>query len=222
MGLRTQPGSGEGAPIPSPPMRCEEEKGAHPGPPNAWGNSLSTPVPTENAQSRRQRKSCGWWGVRGRTGPPPEVGVPLRSGVWPLEHPGRGHQCHDSSSWGFADSSVSVHGLLVQQPRAQDAAAREGNWRGGGEGLTSELLRGVVQVPGRRLHHTAVIHQPGNKAARSAGEQRPLSPQHPSPGQGIPKHQEGLQRKHSATITPHHQGFPFPGTTARQGLSGLG
>lgn len=58
---------------------------------------FSSPVPSENAQSHRQRKPCGWWGGQGRTGPQPEVGVPLRSGVWPPENEGRGHPAEMAS-----------------------------------------------------------------------------------------------------------------------------
>lgn len=95
----------------------------------------------------------------------------------------------------------------------------------GGEngGLTSELLRRVVQVPRRRLHHTTVIHQPEGQGSSISGTEKIISPGIPPSGQGIPGQWGDLQKYLSiADKPPHYQVFPFPGTTVkRQGLLGV-
>ena len=76
---------------------------------------------------------------------------------------------------------------------------------GGSGGLTSELLRRVVQVPGRGLHHTAVIHQPRGRGAGSVEEKRPppqAPPGTPPSGQRTPGHQRGPPKKPANPPSP--------------------
>lgn len=105
------------------------------------------------------------------------------------------------------------------------ATARQPGRRGGGggsKGLTSKLLRGVVQVPCRRLHHTAVIHQPEGQGSSVSGRGE-AHPQEALPQGSFLGHQEASRGISPSLSNPHHHILLLPGiTNKRQSLLGWG
>ena len=132
----------------------------------------------------------------------------------------QGSSWSNPAHWSWMELSEFCPRAKTQQP------GREAG--GESRGLTSELLRGVVQVPCRGLHHTAVIHQPEGQGSSISGTEETISPGVPPSGQGIPGHWGDLQKNLSIAVNrppppPHHQVFPFPGTAVkRHGLLGWG
>lgn len=116
----------------------------------------------------------------------------------------QGSSWSNPARWGRMELSEFCPRAKTQQP-GREAGGESG-------GLTSELLRGVVQVPCRGLHHTAVIHQPEGQGSSISGTEETISPGVPPSGQGIPGHWGDLQKNLSIAVNrppPTIKSFPF-------------
>lgn len=95
------------SPIPfRPDERLRLREGLSPWPPKPEAILFPTPVPSENAQSCRQRQPCAWAEL-GENGPRPGVAPPLRGGVWPQKMKGEVCLCQGAGSASQGGSTAS-------------------------------------------------------------------------------------------------------------------
>lgn len=100
-------------------------------------------------------------------------------------------------------SMCSVPGPRPRSPGRGEACSGRG-------GLTSELLRGVVQVPSCRLHHTAVIHQPGGQGGSVSRREEPhLLTASLHQGRGSQSTREATKVTSPSLTNPSPSSFPF-------------